>query len=81
MRRERRNSGQSYESARGDEVPARISREHKCRYNCFDRVDEGERERLFKEFYEKTWTGQNAYLDGLRHRPADDDENRRVWKS
>ena len=68
-RKKLREAGKAYTGCIGESVPPKKVLDHKCRYKCFENIDENERQRLFDEFYKSSWPAQNAYLAGLRHIP------------
>jgi hypothetical protein len=47
-------------------VEARAIQDHDCRFGCYDKVNLQNRQRLFREFYEKSAKQQNEYLRGCR---------------
>ena len=50
----------------GVERPARAMRAHDCRFKCFEKISQAERNYLFQEFYKKNHTSQTEFLASCR---------------
>lgn len=78
-RKERRNLGKSYKTAKGKTVVSKTFQNHNCNCNnkCLEKVSIDSRESAFNSFWKiGTFSAQNAFLCGLikqqvpvRHRP------------
>ena len=70
-RKLQKDKGESYRTYKGEERAEKqlVDLTCKCAYRCREKVNEVERERLFKDFYKLGSTDvQNKYLYGLIRR-------------
>lgn len=67
MRKTKRASGEEYVSTSGNIVPKKVVGEScRCKYKCFERVQEDIRMKIFKELYKlQNKDLQDCYLCGL----------------
>jgi hypothetical protein len=75
VRKESVASGKSFVNSLGRQRPERAVKPHKCKFKCYEKIKEGQRNRLFNSFRTLSHSQQTAYLYACRTKKETKVEN------